>query len=111
MSKKKSSEIKFSVTLDENNVPENIIWEAMDGKEKSESKSVFISIWDANENNTLKIDLWTKEMNVDDMKRFFHQTLLSMSDTLKRATGEDKMANDMKDFCHHFAEKLNLLEK
>jgi len=110
MSKKKTSEIKFSVTLDENNVPENIVWEALDGKEKSVSKAAFISIWDAKENNTLKIDLWTKDMNVDDMKRFFHQTLLSMSDTLQRATGEDKMAGDMKDFCHHFAEKLNLLE-
>ena len=45
-------------------------------------------------------------MTVDEMKHFFHQTLVSMSDTLERATNEDKMAGDMRDFCQHFAEKL-----
>jgi gliding motility-associated protein GldC len=50
-------------------------------------------------------------MMVDEMKIFFHQTLLSMAETLKRATGEEKMAEDMKDFCAHFAEKMNLLKK
>ena len=45
-------------------------------------------------------------MRIDEMKHFFHQTLLSMADTLERATGEDKMVGDMKDFCHHFSEKL-----
>ena len=78
---------------------------------KSSCKSVMITLWDAKENNTLRIDLWTKDMLVDEMKTFFHQTLLSMTDTLKRATGEDKIAEDMKDFCAHFAEKMNLLEK
>lgn len=107
----KTSEIKFTVKLDENNLPINIAWEATDGNEKSESKSVMISLWDAKENNTLKIDLWTKDMLVDDMKRFFHQTLLSMSDTFKRATGEEKMAEDLRDFCAHFAEKMKLTEK
>ena len=45
-------------------------------------------------------------MRTDEMKHFFHQTLVSMADTLERATNEDKMAADMRDFCHHFAEKL-----
>ena len=45
-------------------------------------------------------------MRTDEMKQFFHQTLVSMADTLERATNEDKMADDMRDFCHHFAEKL-----
>ena len=45
-------------------------------------------------------------MRTDEMKHFFHQTLVSMADTLARATNEDKMAADMRDFCHHFAEKL-----
>ena len=45
-------------------------------------------------------------MRTDEMKHFFHQTLVSMADTLERATNEDKMADDMRDFCHHFAEKL-----
>ena len=107
----KTSEIKFSVTLDENNLPLSIDWEASAMNEKSVCKSILISIWDAKENNTLKIDLWTKDMLADEMKVFFHQTLLSMADTLKRATGEEKIAEDLKDFCAHFADKMNLLKK
>ena len=104
----KTSEIKFTVTLDENNLPLAINWEASDANEKSSCKSTMITLWDAKESNTLRIDLWTKDMLVDEMKIFFHQTLLSMADTLKRATGEEKIAEDLKDFCAHFAEKMNL---
>ena len=107
----KTSEINFKVTLDENNLPLSISWEANEAKEKSSCKSVMIALWDAKENNTLRIDLWTKDMLVDEMKVFFHQTLLSMADTLKRATGEEKITEDLKDFCAHFADKMNLLKK
>ena len=107
----KTSEIKFKVSLDENNLPITIEWDAQDAGEKSSCKSVMITLWDAKENNTLRIDLWTKDMMVDEMKIFFHQTLLSMADTLKKSTGEDKMAEDLKDYCAHFAEKMNLLKK
>jgi gliding motility-associated protein GldC len=107
----KTSEINFKVTVDDNNLPLDIDWEANSMNEKSKCKSVLISLWDAKENNTLKIDLWTKDMMVDEMKVFFHQTLLSMADTLKRSTGEDKMAEDLKDYCAHFADKMNLLKK
>ena len=109
--KTKTSEIKFTVELDENSLPLAINWEASDAGEKSSCKSVMITLWDAKEQNTLRIDLWTKDMLVDEMKIFFHQTLLSMADTLKRAAGEEKMAEDMKHFCAHFADKLNLLKK
>ena len=107
----KKSEIKFTVSLDENQLPVTIDWDASDAGEKSTCKSVMIALWDAKENNTMRIDLWTKDMMVDEMKIFFHQTLLSMADTLKRATGEEKMAEDLKDFSAHFAEKMNLLKK
>jgi gliding motility-associated protein GldC len=107
----KTSEINFKVTLDENNLPLSINWEAGGMNESGMSKSVFIALWDAAAQNTLKIDLWTKDMMVDEMKIFFHQTLLSMADTLKRSTGEEAIAEDMKDFCAHFADKMNLLKK
>lgn len=103
----KSSDIKIQVGLDENNIPESLNWEASDTEEKAnEAKAILMSIWDPKKKETLRIDLWTKEMTVDEMKHFFHQTLVSMSDTLERATNEDKMAGDMRDFCQHFAEKL-----
>jgi len=106
------SEIKLEVELDDNKIPENMYWSAADGGvERSKSKAFMLSVWDEKTEDTLRIDLWTKDMKVDDMKRFFHQTLLSMADSLERATDEDKMAGDMRDFCAHFAEKLELENK
>lgn len=107
----KKSEIKFSIELDENNLPEKIDWSATDGGEQSSSKSVMIALWDANENNTLRIDLWTKDMMVDEMKQFYHQCLLSMADTFERATGEAEVSKEMRSYAQHFAEKLKLIEK
>ncbi|MEO8067763.1 MAG: gliding motility protein GldC [Flavobacteriales bacterium] len=101
-----TSQIQFTISLDENKVPERIEWEAEDGSAKSECKSVLISLWDAKELNTLRIDLWTKEMTTDEMKSFFHQSLLTMADTFERATGEDKMAAQMRDFGRYFAEHM-----
>lgn len=103
----KESKIIVNVSLDENNIPEKLQWEATDGaQDLSESKAAFLSFWDLKTKETLRIDLWTKDMESDEMKRFFHQTLLSMSDTLERAIGEEKMAGDLRDFCHHFSDKL-----
>lgn len=69
---------------------------------------MLLSIWDANNQETLRIDLWTKDMPVDQMKVFFHQTLSAMADTYERATQDDKMAATMRDFCEYFADKLDL---
>ncbi len=107
----KQSEIKFTVSLDENNLPEKIDWHATEGGEKSTSKAVMISLWDAKENNTLRIDLWTKDMMVDEMKQFYHQSFLSMADTFERATGEAESAKDIRRFAQNFAEKLELITK
>lgn len=104
-----TSEIKFLVELDENKVPENLTWTAQDGGVEDEAaKAIMLSIWDSKVKETMRIDLWTKDMPVDEMKIFFHQTLIAMSDTFHRATGDEKMADTMKDFCDYFAEKLNL---
>ncbi len=107
----KVSEINFKISLDENHIPEKIEWNATDGNTEGKSKSILISIWDEKEKNTMKIDLWTKQMTTDEMKTFFHQTLLSLADTFEHATGEKKITGDLRDFCEHFAEKMNLLKK
>ena len=57
---------------------------------------------------SLRIDLWTKDMPLDEMKLFFYQTLLSMSTTFNRATSDEKMSQTMVDFCDYFAEKMEL---
>ncbi|WP_035677077.1 gliding motility protein GldC [Flavobacterium limnosediminis] len=109
MAKTITSEIKLTVELDENRVPEKIKWTAQDGGvNEEEAKAMLLSIWDSNVQETLRIDLWTKDMPVDEMKVFFHQTLVAMADTFHRATEDEKMTATMKDFCDYFAEKLEL---
>jgi len=106
------SEIKIEIELDENRVPEKLQWTAKDGGiENEETKAMLLSVWDTKSKESLRIDLWTKDMPVDEMKVFFHQTLVSMSDTFNRATQDEKMSATMKDFCDYFAEKLELKEK
>ncbi|SHI78252.1 gliding motility protein GldC [Aquimarina spongiae] len=107
-----TSEIKIDVELDENRIPEKLHWTAKDGGvENEETKAVLLSVWDSANQESLRIDLWTKDMPVDEMKVFFHQTLVSMSDTFFRATQDEKMAATMKDFCDYFAEKLELKQQ
>lgn len=104
-----SSEIKINVGLDENKVPEQISWTAEDGGvDNEEAKAFFLSVWDGKAKESLRIDLWTKEMPVDEMKIFFHQTLVAMTDTFQRATQDSKMTDTMRDFTDYFAEKLEL---
>ena len=104
-----TSEIKLKVGLDENRVPEELTWSAQDGGITNEkAKAMMLSVWDSKNQESLKIDLWTKDMPVDEMKTFFHQTLLTMADTFMKATQDEKMTATMKDFCDYFAEKLEL---
>ncbi|MBZ0206759.1 MAG: gliding motility protein GldC [Flavobacteriales bacterium] len=100
------SKIQITVQLDENKVPEHIEWEAEDGGGKGESRAVLLSLWDSAELNTMRIDLWTKEMTTDEMKAFFHQNFLTLADTFERATGEDKMAAQLRDFAAYFAKHM-----
>ena len=106
----KISEIKLTVKLDENRVPEKIEWEATDAgfKGRKEANSVLLSLWDKEENVTLGIDLWTKEMFVDDMNIHFHQVFLKLADTYKRATKNSEVAGMIENFSADFAKKLKL---
>jgi gliding motility-associated protein GldC len=109
----KTAEIKVTVQLDENNVPENILWESTDStnKEAVPVKSVMLALWDQSYQNALRIDLWTKDMPVDEMKIFFYQTLMTMGDSFLRATGEKNIIEDLRDYCAHFAEKMEIAKK
>lgn len=106
----KKAEIKLTIELDDNNVPESITWESTDAqnKEALPVKSMMLALWDHNFKNTLRIDLWTKDMAVDDMKRFFYETLQTMGDSFQRATGETNIVEDLRDYCAHFADKMEL---
>ena len=109
MAVKHRSEINIKVGLDENRVPEELLWSADDGAiENMESKALLLSVWDSREKDTYKINLWTKEMPVNEMIQFFHQTLVSMADTFETSTGDNKMADTMRDFGDYYAEKMGI---
>ena len=104
-----TSKIEFTIGLDENKVPEKLHWNAEEGGiSNEEAKALMISVWDSKTKDTLRMDLWTKDMPIDEMKQFFHQTLVSMAGTFERATNDEKMSATMRDFCDYFAEKLEL---
>ena len=109
---KTTSEIKIQVDLNENNLPIEMRWEA-EGSDmnKSMTSAFLLSLWDPNEKNTMKIDLWTKDMSIEEMKQFFHQSLLSMADTFEKATGENLICEDLRDYCYHFAENEDNAER
>ena len=105
----KKSEIKFIVTLDEENIPEKIEWMAEDNINSglSETKTISISLWDEKKNNTLRIDLWTKEMPIDEMKTFMLQTLQSMNQTISKAIGNENLIKIIDEFSQKFESKIN----
>jgi gliding motility-associated protein GldC len=95
-----------------NNIPEKIIWNATDdpGSDDTECRSMILSFWDHNKKDTLRLDLWTRQMTVDEMKIFFHQTLVTMADTLERSIDDERISGDMRDFCDYFAERMEIKE-
>lgn len=106
----KKSNITIEVSTNENNIPEEINWSAKDGGiDNASAEAMILSLWDKKAETAMRMDLWNKEMTVDDMKKFFHQTLLTMADTFERATGEKNICEDLRDYCHHFADKMGIL--
>lgn len=108
----KKSDIRFSVTLDENKIPERIQWSADDSgiQGEKECNSVLISIWDPVEKSTLRIDLWTQKMMVEEMQHLFYETFRSMADTYLRATNDDKAAAEITAFAQKFGKMNGVLK-
>ena len=105
----KQTEINFNIELDENHIPEKIVWAAPDGGVVgAETQAVLLSVWDNKTQEALRIDLWTKEMPVEEMKRFFHQVFISMGDSYLRATDEEEIADEIRKFAEYFADRCGI---
>ena len=104
----KKSTINFTVELDQNNVPEKILWDATEKPEPglSETKSISIALWDHVQKNTLRIDLWSKDMPVDEMKRFYIDCLGGIAQTILSSTGDEFMAHETNALCEKLVEHL-----
>lgn len=104
--------INITVELDDQNIASNIAFKAddMPNVDAVNCRAMLLSFWDAKHKDTLKLDLWTRDMTVDEMKIFFHQTLVTMANTLENSIDDERIAGDMRDFCHYFAEKMEIKE-
>jgi gliding motility-associated protein GldC len=103
-----NSTISIDVQMDQNRVPETIAWLASDsGAERPQkAKAMMLSFWDGADKAALRIDLWTKDMMVDEMADFFYQTIMTMADTYGRATNQAELVADMKSSARDFYEKF-----
>ncbi len=104
----KKSTIEIEVLLDPNKMPEQISWEASDSNAemKQKAKAMCLAFWDAADKSALRIDLWTKDMMVDEMGDFYYQMFMTMADTFNRATKQKEISDDMKAFAKKFHDKF-----
>ncbi|WP_075351306.1 gliding motility protein GldC [Algoriphagus marinus] len=105
----KKSDIHFQVELDENSLPKAIRWDASDkeGEGLESTKSISLNVWDNLNHSTLRIDLWTEEMSVAEMKRFYIDILGGMAQTILNSTGDEYMSEEMKDLCDRLVRHVN----
>lgn len=103
------SNINIQIELDEDKMPEVIEWNAPDGgvDGMQQAKAFLLGLWDGEEKSALRIDLWTKKMMVDEMNDFFYQTLHGMADTYLRATKNEELSKELKQFAKDFLKKAS----
>lgn len=104
----KQSTITIDVLLDEDKVPEQINWKASDSTAdmSQKAKAMMLAFWDSADKSALRIDLWTKDMMIDEMGDFFYQTFMTMADTYSRATRHIELVDEMKQFAKIFYQKF-----
>ncbi len=102
------SKITINVSLDEKKLPKQISWQATESSADSNrpAKAMILSFWDGTDRTAMRVDLWTKDMMVDEMADFFYQTMMTMADTYGRATKYTEQVDEMKKFAHDFYDKF-----
>ena len=105
---KTTSEINVSIELDAERIPERITWDATEKPDDAvaDTSAISVSIWDPAIKNTMRIDLWTKEMPVDEMKRFYVDCLGGMAQSLLNSTGDEFMSSEINLLCDKLVEYL-----
>ncbi|MBC6996588.1 gliding motility protein GldC [Neolewinella lacunae] len=109
---KKRSTITVNVGLNAEQMPVELHWKASDKPGPAEGcKGMLLSLFNEQSKETMKIDLWTKEMQVVEMDRFMYQTLRGLAETYYRATGNQELANDMQQFVFYFGQATGAIPK
>lgn len=107
----KKKYIEVEVGFGDDNIPMEMKWQATDFKGKAACKAMLLSLFDSETRDTLKIDLWTKEMQVIEMDRFMYQTLRSLADTYMSATNNKELATAMRQFADYFGQQTEILKQ
>ncbi len=108
----KSSKIIIEIVLDEKKIPEKISWtsEDQDLGGKQEAKAMMLSLFADETKETMRLDLWTKSMEVMEMDQFYYHSIKAMADSYARATGNHKMASAMQQLAQYFGEETKLIK-
>ncbi len=106
------STITIEVLRDTDNITESITWNATDSTAEmmQKAKAMCVGFWDEQDRSALTLDLWTKNMMVDEMADFFHQMMMAMAQTFQRATQQQELSTDMKTFANNFIKKFHALQ-
>jgi gliding motility-associated protein GldC len=97
--------VTIHVNLDERNMPESMTWDATDSPDAQPCKAMLLSLFDEVNRDILKIDLWTRDMQIVEMDRLMYQTLKGLADTYFTATKNNELATQMQQFAQYFGEK------
>lgn len=87
------SEINFRVQLDAQRIPEKIFWDATENPNEgiNETKAISVGVWDQYHKGLLGINLWTKDMPVDEMNHFVVDLIGNITQMVKDSTAEAKI--------------------
>ena len=103
--------ITIKVSTDENHVPTDIVWSAEGGDIKNRcAKAMALAMWDDKDGATMNMDLWTKDMSVDEMKRFVCENMMTLASTLETATSDKGHAEAMRGFTRELAIRIGVVE-
>lgn len=106
------STIQIDVLLGPDKIPQQINWNASGSSAEADqkAKAMCLAFWDGADKAALRIDLWTKDMMMDEMADFYYQMMMTMADTFNRATRQQEMTDDMKKFAKGFMEKFKAIQ-
>lgn len=91
----RKSEINITVELDDNRIPEKIYWDATENPNEgiNDTKAISLSVWDHYNKGLLGINLWTKDMPVDEMNHFSVDVVGNLAQMMKDANGNEDVIN------------------
>jgi gliding motility-associated protein GldC len=106
--------IEIRLGFDQERIPVHIEWLSDNNpqsKEPHACKAMLLSFFERDSRETVKIDLWTKDMQVVEMDRFIFQTLRALADTYFRATKNAGLSADFQRFVQYFGEKTEIIPR